>query len=44
MSAYYCCPIETVIRSLLPQVVRRHRSAGKNSYSFSPIEQLRQKK
>ena len=23
MSAYYCCPIETVIRSLLPQVVRQ---------------------
>ena len=23
MSAYYCCPIEAVIRSLLPQVVRR---------------------
>jgi primosomal protein N' (replication factor Y) len=23
MSAYYCCPIETVMRSLLPQVVRR---------------------
>jgi primosomal protein N' (replication factor Y) len=23
MSAYYCCPVETVIRSLLPQVVRK---------------------
>jgi primosomal protein N' (replication factor Y) len=23
MSGYYCCPIETVIRSLLPQVVRK---------------------
>ena len=23
MSAYYCCPIETVMRSLLPQVIRR---------------------
>src|SRR2546423_15685842 len=23
MSAYYCCPIEAVMRSLLPQVVRR---------------------
>src|SRR5207249_11578024 len=23
MSAYYCCPLETVIRSLLPQVIRR---------------------
>src|SRR4051812_36509761 len=23
MSAYYCCPIEAVIRSLLPQVVRK---------------------
>ena len=23
MSAYYCCPIEAVMRSLLPQVIRR---------------------
>jgi primosomal protein N' (replication factor Y) len=23
MSSYYCCPVETVIRSLLPQVVRK---------------------
>jgi len=23
MSNYYCCPIETVMRSLLPQVIRR---------------------
>ncbi len=23
MSAYYCCPIETVMRSLLPQVIRK---------------------
>jgi primosomal protein N' (replication factor Y) len=23
MASYYCCPIETVIRSLLPQVIRR---------------------
>ncbi len=23
MSGYYCCPIETVMRSLLPQVIRR---------------------
>src|ERR1700759_3991115 len=23
MSSYYCCPIEVVIRSLLPQVVRK---------------------
>ena len=22
MSAYYCCPLETVLRSLLPQVLR----------------------
>ena len=22
MSAYYCCPLETVMRSLLPQVIR----------------------
>ena len=23
MSTYYCCPIEAVMRSLLPQVIRR---------------------
>src|SRR5207237_10497860 len=23
IGAYYCCPIETVVRSLLPQVIRR---------------------
>ncbi len=23
ISAYYCCPIETVMRSMLPQVIRR---------------------
>ncbi|HEY4282876.1 MAG TPA: primosomal protein N' [Chthoniobacterales bacterium] len=29
MSAYYCCPIETVIRSLLPQVVRKAQVSWK---------------
>ena len=29
MSAYYCCPIETVIRSLLPQVVRKAKVSWK---------------
>src|SRR2546423_3586461 len=28
MSAYYCCPIETVMRSLLPQVIRRAGGTG----------------
>ncbi len=33
MSSYYCCPIEAVIRSLLPQVVRR-AEIGKKQQLF----------
>jgi primosomal protein N' (replication factor Y) len=29
MSLYYCCPIETVMRSLLPQVIRRAKVGWK---------------
>src|SRR5438477_4405182 len=29
MVAYYCCPLETVMRSLLPKVIRRAEMGGK---------------
>src|SRR5437763_6371914 len=29
MSSYYCCPLETVMRSLLPQVIRRAKVGWK---------------
>ncbi|PYL64284.1 MAG: primosomal protein N' [Verrucomicrobia bacterium] len=29
MSAYYCCPLETVMRSLLPQVIRKAKIGWK---------------
>ncbi len=36
MSAYYCCPIETVLRSLLPQVVRRAEIGWKKQLFVQP--------
>jgi primosomal protein N' (replication factor Y) len=36
MSAYYCCPIEAVIRSLLPQVVRRAELGWKKQSFVQP--------
>ena len=32
MSEYYCCPIETVIRTLLPQVVRKAEVGWKKQF------------
>src|SRR5438309_3371340 len=51
MSTYYCCPIETVIRSLLPQVIRRAEIGWKKQLFVQParkidneeIEQLRRR-
>ena len=34
MSAYYCCPIEAVMRSLLPQVIRRAEIGWKKHTAF----------
>src|SRR5438046_10625312 len=31
IGAYYCCPIETVMRSMLPQVIRRAEVGWKRS-------------
>jgi primosomal protein N' (replication factor Y) (superfamily II helicase) len=36
MSAYYCCPIEAVIRSLLPQVVRHAKVGWKKQLFVQP--------
>jgi len=40
MSAYYCCPIETVIRSLLPQVVRKAQVSWKKQLFVYPSRKL----
>src|SRR5213592_2065801 len=51
MSTYYCCPIETVMRSLLPQVIRRAEVGWKKQLfvtaskeiSAEDIEKLRRR-
>jgi primosomal protein N' (replication factor Y) len=51
ISAYYCCPIETVMRSLLPQVIRRAEVGWKKQLFVQPgpkvaseeIEKLRKR-
>ena len=51
MSTYYCCPIEAVMRSLLPQVIRRAEIGWKKQLFVQParkidneeIEQLRRR-
>src|ERR1700719_1048148 len=36
MSTYYCCPLETVMRSLLPQVIRRAEVGWKKQLFVQP--------
>ena len=51
MSNYYCCPVETVMRSLLPQVIRSAKIGWKKQLFVSParsatpeeIEKLRRR-
>ncbi|HET9418156.1 MAG TPA: primosomal protein N' [Chthoniobacterales bacterium] len=51
MSAYYCCPLETVIRSVLPQVIRKAEVGWKKQLFVGPggkidnqeLEQLRRR-
>src|SRR5438045_9492287 len=51
MSTYYCCPLETVMRSLLPQVIRRAEVSWKKQLFVQPgrdidqgeIEKLRRR-
>jgi primosomal protein N' (replication factor Y) (superfamily II helicase) len=40
MSAYYCCPIETVMRSLLPQVIRRAEIGWKKQLFVRPARAI----
>jgi primosomal protein N' (replication factor Y) (superfamily II helicase) len=40
MSAYYCCPIETVMRSLLPQVIRRAEIGWKRQLFVQPARKV----
>jgi primosomal protein N' (replication factor Y) len=37
MSTYYCCPLETVMRSLLPQVIRRAEVSWKKQLFVQPM-------
>jgi primosomal protein N' (replication factor Y) len=40
MSAYYCCPIEAVMRSLLPQVIRRAEVGWKKQLFVSAAKEV----
>src|SRR2546428_602111 len=40
ISAYYCCPIETVMRSLLPQVIRRAEVGWKKQLFVQPARSI----
>src|SRR5205823_4124043 len=40
MSAYYCCPLETVMRSLLPQVIRRAEVGWKKQLFVQPLTKI----
>lgn len=40
MGAYYCCPVETVIRSLLPQVVRKAQVGWKKQLFVYPTRTI----
>jgi primosomal protein N' (replication factor Y) len=40
MSAYYCCPIEAVMRSLLPQVIRQAEVSWKKQLFVSAAKEI----
>src|ERR1700719_3423960 len=40
MSTYYCCPLETVMRSLLPQVIRRAKVGWKKQLFVQPLTKI----
>jgi primosomal protein N' (replication factor Y) len=40
MSAYYCCPIEAVMRSLLPQVIRKAEVGWKKQLFVQPTDKI----
>ena len=40
ISTYYCCPIETVMRSLLPQVIRHAKVGWKKQLFVRPVRRI----
>ena len=40
MSAYYCCPLETVMRSMLPQVIRKAKIGWKKQLFVQPARKI----
>src|SRR6266496_6291740 len=40
MGTYYCCPLETVMRSLLPQVIRRAEVGWKKQLLIQPARKI----
>src|SRR6266851_1078752 len=40
MSTYYCCPLETVMRSLLPLVIRRPKVGWKKQLFVQPARKI----
>src|SRR5205823_9192098 len=40
IGAYYCCPIETVMRSMLPQVIRRAEVGWKKQLFVQPARNI----
>ena len=40
IGTYYCCPIETVMRSMLPQVIRRAEIGWKKQLSVQPRRKI----
>src|SRR5438552_14541108 len=40
ISTYYCCPIEAVMRSLLPQVIRRAEVGWKKQLFVQPVRKI----
>ncbi len=40
ISAYYCCPMETVMRTLLPQVIRRAEVGWKKQLFVRPVRKI----
>jgi primosomal protein N' (replication factor Y) len=40
ISTYYCCPIETVMRSVLPQVIRRAEVGWKKQLFVQPAREI----
>src|SRR5438128_10083634 len=40
IGTYYCCPIETVMRSMLPQVIRRADVGWKKQLFVQPLHSL----